>query len=230
MERFMEKEKFSFDLDVKKKRVMDNDLLDSLKSYADEVGVTYFPTTTYDGWNGKKATSSTIVKRFGSWKKALSAAGLEGGRERRYSAEELIANLEYIWRQLGFPPGKRQLSKYGRKISESPYKKNWGSVSAACKAFADYQNNKISWEELLVGINKNDLISEDKRDIPLRLRYEVLKRDNFRCVLCGNSPAKTPDLALHADHIVPFSKGGKTTLENLRTACFDCNIGRSNKD
>jgi hypothetical protein len=145
-------------------------------------------------------------------------------------AEELIANLEYIWRQLGFPPGKRQLSKYGRKISESPYKKNWGSVSAACKAFADYQNNKISWEELLVGINKNDLISEDKRDIPLRLRYEVLKRDNFRCVLCGNSPAKTPDLALHADHIVPFSKGGQTTLENLRTACFDCNIGRSNKD
>lgn len=34
---------------------------------------------------------------------------------------------------------------------------------------------------------------------------------------------------LHVDHIMPWSKGGKTTFENLHTLCADCNIGRGNR-
>ena len=59
------------------------------------------------------------------------------------------------------------------------------------------------------------------------IRYNVLKRDNFSCVLCG---ATTKDgVKLHVDHIIPVSKGGKTVMNNLRTLCDRCNKGKSNK-
>lgn len=59
------------------------------------------------------------------------------------------------------------------------------------------------------------------------LRYDILKRDGFRCVLCG---ATAKDGAkLHVDHIYPVSKGGKTEPDNLRTLCESCNRGKGAK-
>lgn len=60
-----------------------------------------------------------------------------------------------------------------------------------------------------------------------KLRYQVLKRDNFKCRLCGASPAKDASVELHVDHIVPWSKGGESTVENLQTLCSRCNLGKS---
>lgn len=59
------------------------------------------------------------------------------------------------------------------------------------------------------------------------LRYDIMKRDGFRCQLCGASARD--GAKLHVDHIVPVSKGGKTTKDNLRTLCSHCNLGKSNK-
>ena len=59
--------------------------------------------------------------------------------------------------------------------------------------------------------------SRSKRSIPDKLRYQVLKRDNFKCCACGASPAKDPSVELHIDHILPWAKGGETVLENLQT-------------
>lgn len=66
------------------------------------------------------------------------------------------------------------------------------------------------------------------RNISDKLRYQVLKRDNFRCCACGASPAKDASVELHIDHIVPWSKGGENTVENLQTLCSKCNLGKSN--
>jgi len=55
-----------------------------------------------------------------------------------------------------------------------------------------------------------------------------MKRDNFSCRLCGRSPALTPGIALHLDHVVPWEKGGETEAGNLQTLCEPCNIGKSN--
>ena len=68
------------------------------------------------------------------------------------------------------------------------------------------------------------------RVISDKLRYTVLKRDNFKCCACGASPAKDPSVELHVDHIVPWSKGGETTIENLQTLCSKCNIGKSDSE
>lgn len=59
------------------------------------------------------------------------------------------------------------------------------------------------------------------------LRYTVLTRDNYKCCACGASPAKDPSVELQVDHIIPWSKGGETELDNLQTLCSKCNLGKS---
>lgn len=58
----------------------------------------------------------------------------------------------------------------------------------------------------------------------LRLRWRVLERDGFTCIYCGRS---APDVRLEVDHVVPVSHGGRTVDDNLATACWDCNRGKS---
>ena len=67
---------------------------------------------------------------------------------------------------------------------------------------------------------------ENKRkSISKRMRFNVLKRDRFTCQYCSAKPPKVP---LEIDHILPVSKGGGNNIDNLITACFDCNRGKSN--
>lgn len=58
------------------------------------------------------------------------------------------------------------------------------------------------------------------------LRMRILKRDNYRCQICGRTAQD--GITLEVDHIVPVSKGGKTVEPNLQTLCRDCNRGKSN--
>ena len=55
------------------------------------------------------------------------------------------------------------------------------------------------------------------------MRFEVFKRDSFKCQYCGRS---SPDVILEVDHIKPVAEGGKNTLLNLITSCRDCNRGK----
>ena len=59
------------------------------------------------------------------------------------------------------------------------------------------------------------------------LRMEVLKRDGYRCRICGRSA--NDGARLEVDHIIPISKGGKTELSNLQTLCWDCNRGKGSQ-
>ena len=65
------------------------------------------------------------------------------------------------------------------------------------------------------------------RNINARLRFKIMKRDNFKCCACGASPAKDSSVELHVDHVIPWSKGGETVEENLQTLCSKCNLGKS---
>lgn len=68
-------------------------------------------------------------------------------------------------------------------------------------------------------------MTSERKPISKRMRFEVFKRDSFTCQYCGR---KAPDAILHIDHIEPVSRGGKTVLMNLITACDQCNSGKSN--
>ena len=67
----------------------------------------------------------------------------------------------------------------------------------------------------------------ERAKMSLSLRYDVLKRDRFRCQICGATQAD--GVKLHVDHIVPIARGGKTELSNLRTLCDRCNLGKGSK-
>lgn len=59
------------------------------------------------------------------------------------------------------------------------------------------------------------------------IRYEVLKRAEFRCELCGIS---AEEKSLEVDHIHPKSLGGKDDLSNYQALCYSCNASKGNTD
>lgn len=54
-------------------------------------------------------------------------------------------------------------------------------------------------------------------------RRNIMKRDGNRCQYCGSSRNLT------IDHVLPRSRGGRDTWENLVTACDSCNVEKGNR-
>lgn len=206
--------------------VSDEELLLDLRSVAKELGRTTVPQKTY----GKlgRYDSSTAIRRFGSWNGAVLAAGLEVSNEIDISDERLFENLLTLWQHFGRQPRRRDLANPPSTISQSPYLRRFGSWTAALESFVSYAN--ASETEAKQSDAPGGVTGPKKtgRDPSLRLRFKVLERDNFACRQCGASPAKSVGVELHVDHIMPWSKGGKTVLENLQTLCSLCNFGKSN--
>ena len=74
-------------------------------------------------------------------------------------------------------------------------------------------------------INAEKLMAEKERvKMSDKLRFQVLKRDNYTCQICGRKAKDGVELEI--DHIVPIAKGGKTVLSNLQTLCKQCNRGK----
>jgi 5-methylcytosine-specific restriction endonuclease McrA len=65
---------------------------------------------------------------------------------------------------------------------------------------------------------------EGGRPTSRRTRFKVLERDGYRCRYCGRT---SQEVALDVDHLVPVREGGSDDLDNLVTACIDCNAGKS---
>ncbi|MDE2468816.1 MAG: HNH endonuclease, partial [Bradyrhizobium sp.] len=63
----------------------------------------------------------------------------------------------------------------------------------------------------------------ERKAISKKMRFSVFKRDCFKCQYCGKTP---PTVVLEIDHIVPVSAGGENGIDNLLTACFECNRGK----
>lgn len=65
---------------------------------------------------------------------------------------------------------------------------------------------------------------EERAKLNPKLRFSILKRDNFACRACGNTAASGS--MLHIDHIEPIARGGRTVADNLQTLCSTCNAGK----
>lgn len=211
----------------------DSELIDDLKHVAEIIKK---DTVTLDEYNDYGSFhSTTLTRRFGSWFKCLEMAGLSASRSRiGISNEELFEELERIWTILGRQPSYTQMRDMSR-FSIGTYEKRFNGWRNTLKAFVTYINgdeheDSVDKLPLDAVATQNSLNYQHKtsRTINLRLRFLVLQRDNFCCCKCGASPAKDQAVELQVDHIIPWSKGGETVIDNLQTLCSKCNLGKSN--
>jgi hypothetical protein len=190
----------------------------------------------------------TVIREFGSWEKAmqflfdyLKNKGVDfkiTSRRSAYTEQEMFSEMERIWRNLGHRPSRNEWVASQPQISYDAIYRRFGSWKNACLQFIEYKSGETIEFTTKKPIEKvkfsNNNTNKNKvgktRDIPLSIRIKVLSRDNFRCVFCGRSPATEAGIRLHIDHVLPFSKGGTNTLENLQTLCEECNIGKSNRE
>ena len=106
---------------------------------------------------------------------------------------------------------------------ESPKHRNYYTLT---KHIEYIQIHQI-FEKLVLIDKKRSSVQAERAKMSDSLRYDIMKRDHFRCVLCGAS--QNDGVKLHVDHIIPVSKGGKTEIKNLRTLCERCNLGKKAK-
>lgn len=204
--------------------VSNEELLEDLKATANARGKNTVGQKEYRKHG--KFDDTTVRKRFGSWNEALKEAGLTISNVVSISDEELFENILILWQHFGRQPRRSELSEKPSTISQSPYNRRFGSWLKALEAFVEYANSSDT--EVPEKKPEDSKSHKTGRDPSLRLRWHVLQRDRFTCRACGASPANDATVELHVDHIIPWSKGGETVLENLQTLCEKCNLGKSN--
>jgi hypothetical protein len=205
-------------------------IIEALRAYAKEFPGTFVTQKEIAKRIG--VNSGSISRRFGKWINLLAEVSLSPvPLGRRYSDEECFENIVTLWTHYGRQPHYTELKRPPSTVGAKAYIVRWGSWRTALGAFIKYvnrepQSNPVQIERECVSTDLPTQNIPISRSISLSLRYKVLCRDRFRCVICGRSPAQNPNIELHVDHFEPWSKGGLNTEENLRTLCSDCNLGK----
>jgi hypothetical protein len=220
----------------------DNQLLDEIRTVAAKIGSKTVSRKNFD--QHAAIASVTVHERFGSWQRAIELAGFQlAKKQMKHTEEDYFENLLAVWTHQGRQPHYGEMLREPSTITASAYERKWGTCRKALLAFLERVNSDTGVEEPVPpptnAIEKTSqppmrrkrvehgrVKEEDKHEIRLGLRYNVLQRDRFRCVICGRSPATHIGVVLHVDHVLAWAKGGKTILENLRSTCSDCNLGK----
>lgn len=135
--------------------------------------------------------------------------------------------MQRFYKELGFLPinnSNNHFPKYSFKYISAA-----GNSSLVCDIILDLNNLERFSSYLFDRIKLTNSIKYQRTLMTRRLRKEIMSRDNYTCQNCGLSLEKEPNLLLEIDHIIPISKNGKTTYENLQTLCWKCNRQKGNK-
>jgi 5-methylcytosine-specific restriction endonuclease McrA len=158
----------------------------------------------YDGHNKRRVISEALgIERtdFEDWLKAKYLTDEMGSPE--------IA--EYIFERTGVRYSPRSIQRVVEKT---------GVVRTQKESFRlAVKKGRVHW--------KLRRVKKDRLEIPKKLRYEIMKRDGFRCQMCGCGPDVQ---VLEIDHIVARCKGGDNNPSNLRVLCHDCNAGKAHAE
>ncbi|PPQ35731.1 homing endonuclease associated repeat-containing protein [Rhodopila globiformis] len=203
--------------------VSDQELLADMQRAAQLAGADVLSQRLYTEFG--QYDPRTASRRFGSWNKAVVAAGLQIANEINISDDRLFENIMLLWEHYGRQPRRAELASPPSRISCGAYRRRFASWMDALTQFVAYANAQDARPPDQMEARTGHRTS---RDPSLRMRFRVLKRDNFSCRACGATPALTPGLSLHVDHINAWSLGGETIDDNLQTLCEPCNLGKSN--
>lgn len=184
-----------------------------------------------------KYNSELIRRRFGSFKHALHSAGLNTSSQfkEKITNENLFENLETMWETIGRQPSRNDFYKPLSKYSYTVYPRRFGSYRKALEAFVGSfeDTHALENDNIQEGNNVDRSVEQHcrhktSRNVSWRMRFLVMRRDNFKCMMCGASPSMKPGTVLVIDHVTPWESGGETEFENLQTLCEQCNGGKSN--
>lgn len=177
-----------------------------------------------------------ISSRCGSWEAAIKRAGLTLSPlcHKRATNEQLFENLEHLWEALGRQPKRPDFVKPLSRYSYDVYNR-FGSYRKALEAFvASVENHEAGQsdeppKEAAIDTLHAVVVTRHStsRTISWRMRFLVIRRDGYKCRICGACPANKPGTVFVIDHIVPWAGGGETVMENLQTLCEPCNGGKS---
>lgn len=179
---------------------------------------------------------------FGGLVAALCEAGLAPSQSfrERLSEEELFQNLEVAWRTLGRQPKRDEMRSPLSIVGADTYRRRFGSWRKALEAFVEFATCQPVDQQAILA-NREESPSSIKitpsgnrgewprtpRTVSWRLRFLVMRRDCYKCRICGVSPAMSPGVILEVDHVIAWGEGGETVLENLQTLSQRCNGGKS---
>ena len=229
-----------FELEESNRGISDEELLDDMRRCAKSIGR---DTITYRRIRGDWESPSMhdLPRRFGSWSKALELAGLQPtGWKIGITDEELFENIRSLWVSLGRQPRYSEVEETPQFpfLFQEHIETRFGSWTKALQAFVAWVNSDCPEQKPATeagGANNRALTipkattkRRTRREISERQRFRILVRDGFRCGVCGASPLTQRGIELHVDHVLPWSKGGETTDDNLETKCKRCNLGKGN--
>ena len=216
-----------FEIKYPNKNVAENDIVEDIKRVAGKLKKNTVTQDEYDEYG--VFCHNTVYRKIGSWPKALEMAGLQKSNTGTIiSNEELFRNLQEVWIKLGRQPKYGEIIKPLSEYHVATYERRFGGWIKALESFAKYIDEESEARINELGVQDDYKNRRTNRSINLRLRFKVMKRDRFKCCMCGRTPANENDITLEVDHIKPWSKGGETEIDNLQTLCNLCNQGKSN--
>jgi hypothetical protein len=164
-----------------------------------------------------RVNAECVVKKFGTLNAALLAANLVP--TRNLTSAELLQLILDLWERTlsdyGRSPRTYDCAHYGLPVAAATFLGRFGTWKKARSAAFRFS---------LTGEVPDKIVPVSRRlSLSNRIRFLVFQRDLYQCRICKASGVK-----LEVDHIVPYSLGGSSDIDNLQALCVPCNRGKRN--
>lgn len=214
----------------KRKNPTINEILEDIKQVMTKLGKTTVTIREYDKMGNYH--SSTALRKIGTWNEILRT--LNATTSNVFHEDiDLLDNIKRVWLQKGIQPTRRDMdNKAWSSISSGTYLRHFGTWYNALDRFVEYINSDDGESIIDSDEGKNEVNGvkhKTKREPSDRLKVQVLMRDGNKCRICG-VVCDGGIHKMHFDHIIPWSKGGETTLDNLQVLCSVCNEALGDAD
>ncbi|MFT6791849.1 MAG: hypothetical protein ACJA04_001062, partial [Cellvibrionaceae bacterium] len=120
--------------------VSENEIRDDLKRVSCELAQSKLTQKSYSEHG--RFDVSTAIRKFGTWNKAIKAAGLQTSNTLNVSDEDLYKNVLNIWEHLGKQPRRADLTNEISEYSQSPYNRRFSTWNNALQNFVVWANGE----------------------------------------------------------------------------------------
>jgi len=142
--------------------------------------------------------------------------------KRKHLKKDGTTAIYLVWQSRCRQCTRKYISDYGKKVGVSPARRKASQKRKSSRSSYDrvYKQNHPQYG----GDHKSRALKYGVRHAPYS-RKEIIERDRRTCYLCG----KFVRGLIHLDHIIPLSRGGSDTSDNVRVTCPKCNLRKGSK-